>query len=238
MAKTEFLHVGDEAIALNEGQGLFRILEYKNSAVYRVKALDLVHPRLRPQLEKQLIESAAEGFVRPLDDDFRLDVATHLREGILYVVIANGEACGFGVFKDFQHLDATYISGIVKSPRAPSGVVEVITAQHVHNKGVVVVRTQNDRVVEIIQDVCELVVPVHREPSNMEFDVLEAMGLLDKGNVGKNMVAVEHYGGAPMIQGVPRRRSNVEVVSRTTDRLKYYQGDALLLVGYRQKGKI
>ena len=199
-------------------------------------ALDLLHPELKGSLEGQLYRAACSAFRRPPTPEFERDVAAHLRDGHLYVVIQGGRGVGFAVMKDYTEIGATYVSGIVKESVAPSGVIENVVKAHVSGFKTVVVRTQNDRVVEIMKDICHLVVPLHREAGEAEMYILGRMGLGSSSSgepVGTDMVARKHYGGEPMIGDGSRQRSRIFEVSRTTDRLNYPGGDALLLVGYK-----
>ena len=190
-----------------------------------------MNPKQRTILEDQLFSAACVGFKRMPTVDFRADVALHVRDGVLYVILKNETAVGFAVMKDFPEVNGTYISGVVKGEGTPSGIVERIVAQHVKKFGVVAVRTQNDRVVEIMKNVCCEVVPVDREAGVGEMEVLRHMGLVSD-KVRENMIVMGHYGDAPMIGVGERRRSNNELVRKATDRLNYQQGDALLLMGY------
>jgi hypothetical protein len=183
-------------------------------------------------LDEALLRVACAGFRREKTAEFAQDVASHVRDGYLYVVEEEGIIRGFAVMKDFPALAATYISGIVKEPGILSGIIEEIVYQHVQNFGIVAVRTQNDRVVEIMSDICAVVFPTDVEPGQKELDILAAMGLLGL-NVDQNLVAHGHYGGKPMIEG-KRRRSKIKKITDITDRLDYEHGDAQLLVGYRK----
>ncbi len=199
-------------------------------------ALDLIAPNLRQLLEAQLIESACLAFRRQATPEFKIDVANHLRDGKLYIAVNQGAVVGFTVMKDFPAIDGTYISGIVKSPGGPTGIIENVVNDHVRKFKIVAVRTQNDRVVEIMSDICSEVVPLHREASLREMGILGVMGL-ERASTGllvvDDLIAKQHYGGRPMIGSGERRRSSNPLVRQTTDRLKYEEGDALLLVGYR-----
>lgn len=209
------------------------MFEFEGSQVCRVPALDLIESSIRIELEAQLYEAACRGFGRNKTAEFELDVHDHLRQGKLYVVMKQGRAEGFAVMQDFPLIEATYIAGIVKNRAAPRGVIEEIVKRHANDYKIVTVRTQNDRVVEIMRDICELVVPLHRESDEREKVILQEMGLLGI-NVGEDLVAKGHYGGKPMIDGIDRRRSSDVTVREITERINYYSGDALLLVGYRQ----
>lgn len=182
--------------------------------------------------DKELLRVACAGFMRDPTPEFAKDVAEHIRDGHLYIVKENGVIRGFAVMKDFPDINATYISGIVKEPGKLSGIIEEIVKKHVQNFGIVVVRTQNDRVVEIMSDICERVVPTDEIPKQKELDILAAMGLIGL-NVNQNLVAKEHYGGKPMIGGERKRSSNPKI-TEVTDELDYEHGDAQLLVGYRK----
>ena len=212
------------------------MFEYGGAGVYKVPVLDLLHPELRVVLEGQLYEAACDAFCRQPTQAFEQDVKAHLRDGSLYVVIQGGKGVGFAVMKDFSEIRATYISGIIKKRTIASGVIEKIVERHVSGFGIVVVRTQNDRVVEIMRDTCRKVVPLHREAGEPERRILEYMRL-DRSNngeiVGPDMVARKHYGGESMIGDGIRRRSRIFEVKELTDRLAYQEGDALLLVGYK-----
>jgi hypothetical protein len=144
---------------------------------------------------------------------------------------------GFGVMKDFPGLNCTYISGIAKRKEAPSGIIEEIVKTHVaQGFETVVVRTQNDRVVEIMTKICDVVYPIHSKSGDRELGILREMGLGRSSSgldVGYDLIARKHYGGAPMIDSDIRQRSTNSLVRRTTDRLNYHDGDAMLLVGYR-----
>jgi hypothetical protein len=207
------------------------LFEYQNTIVCLVPAIDLLRPRLRDELEKELFESACVGFNRPQTEAFREDVASHLREGTLYVAMNEGVAVGFAVMKDIEKM--TYIAGIVKKPEAPSGIVERIVENHIqtHRCEVVTVRTQNDRVVDIVKHLCSEVVPISREAANCDLSNLQKMGLLSS-KVTSDLVVHGHYGTSPMIGGGERRRSRDPAVVATTNRIDYDHGDALLLVGY------
>lgn len=195
-------------------------------------AIDFIAPRLRFGLEAQLISTAAKGFKRDETPEFCLDVREHLRQGKLYIAVVEGKAEGFAVMQDFRELGATYIAGIVKNGGAPKRIIEEIVSRHVADFQIVTVRTQNDRVVEIMKDVCPGgVIPLQREGGEREREILQQIGLLGT-NVGDDLVARRHYGNGPMIGG-ERRRSDDMAVRGVTARLNYFLGDALLLVGYK-----
>ena len=196
-------------------------------------ALDLVKPELRRDLDEQMFEAACEGFKREATVEFRKDVAVHVRDGTLYVIMGGGRAMGFAVMKDFPEAGGTYISGIVKGGGTPSGIVERIVAEHARKFSVVAVRTQNDRVVEIIKDICDEVVPIDREAGEREFEILRQMELFSD-RVQPNLVIKQHFGGRPMIGDGERRRSRDGRVRQATERLDYQNGDAMLLIGYRK----
>lgn len=196
----------------------------------------MLKPSLRQSLEGQLFESACKGFRREASVEFRKDVASHLRGGTLYVVIFEGRAEGFAVMQDFREIGATYIAGIVKNGKAPSGVIDKIVRRHASLFETVVVRTQNDRVVEIMRGISEEVIPMHRNAEPGELEILKTMGLdksSDGTGVGLNMIARRHYGGSPMIGDGSRPRSKDLSIRNLTDRLDYEKGDALLLIGYK-----
>jgi hypothetical protein len=188
---------------------------------------------LDTELDEQLFAAACAGFGREPTDEFRKDVTEHVRDGVLYVIFGKGAALGFAVMKDYPEISATYISGIVKGPGTTSGIVERIVIEHARNFKTVVVRTQNDRVVEIMKNICDEVVPINREAEEKEIKILEEMGLFSP-NLRADLVVPGHYGGSPMIGNGDRRRSQDIAVKRTTDRLNYEKGDALLLIGYRR----
>jgi hypothetical protein len=232
----EILKITEAELSSLKEQGLDGLYEYRGVKVCQVRALDLMFPEKRKKLEQELFESACAGFNRDQTDKFRRDVARHLREGTLYAAIQDGAAVGFAVMTDTPEVHGTYIAGIAKKPNAPSGIVESMVEYHLSRNGyeVVTVRTQNDRVVEIMTDVCDEVVPITREAGEKEMEILRQMKLLTE-DVDASMVARRHYGGEPLIAGLPRRRSKNPDVVRTTDRINYEEGDALLAVGYRFK---
>lgn len=126
--------------------------------------------------------------------------------------------------------------GAVKSPEAPSAIVEEITRRYLEEKGarVVVTRTQNDRVVEIVANLCHEVVALDRLAQQTELDLLARMDVLpkDKEFDPVTLVIRKSY-GTRLIQSGPRRRSSVVKVVALTDLLDYEEGDAVVLVGYR-----
>ncbi len=178
-----------------------------------------------------MFAAACEGFRRVPTEDFRKDVAEHVRDGVLYVIIKDSKAVGFAVFKDYPELKTTYISGIVKGSGTPSGIVEKIVARHVSNFETAVVRTQNDRVVEIMKGVCREVIPIRREADEKDLDILKQTKLFSP-KMSSDLVVHGHYSGSPMIGEGERRRSQDEEVRKTTDRLDYEKGDALILIGF------
>lgn len=128
------------------------------------------------------------------------------------------------------------MAGAVKSPETPLAIVEEITRRYLEEKGarVVVARTQNDRVVEILANLCREVVALDRSARQTELDLLSRMDVLpkDKEFDPVSLVVRKSY-DTRLIQNGPRRRSSVAKVVALTELLDYEEGDAVLLVGYR-----
>lgn len=198
------------------------------------KDFNVLESRLRNRLDAELYEVACAGFRREKSAGFEEDVGLHVRGGDpLYVAEVNGRVEGFAVFVDYLQLNAVYISGLVKSPNAPPGVIDAIVRYHVARCGRdrVVVRTQNDRVAEIMIGCCAPVVPLDERPGESEVELVRRMGLVTRDFDRGSMVVRGHY-GQPMIGDGSRQRSSYPRVTKATDKLDYEAGDALLLVGY------
>lgn len=186
-------------------------------------------------LESELFRVACEGFHQEPTDEFRIDVANHIRGGQLYVVNHNGRVEGFAMIQRFPKLHTVYLAGLVKTKRAPKEIIGKIVKEFIDREkpDKVVTRTQNDRVVEIMTEVCQTVVPLDRPPTNEELVLIRYMGLYSSALDPSTLIVRDHY-GRPMILSGERKRSTNRRVTAVTEKLNYEAGDALLLVGYRR----
>jgi len=96
------------------------------------------------------------------------------------------------------------------------------------------VRTQNDRVLEILANTCSQVVAMDRISNPEEVDMLLKLDLIDEdSDLDVEYLIHRRYYGSPMIKaGIRRRSANVRIRD-FTDRLKYFDGDAAYGIGYR-----
>lgn len=99
----------------------------------------------------------------------------------------------------------------------------------------VAVRTQNDRVLEILTNTCGSVVALDRISKPEEVDLLLKLGLVkpDSDLDTDYLIHRGYYGSAMISDGIRRRSSNIRV-SSFTERLRYDQGDAAYGIGYRK----
>lgn len=209
---------------------------YQGAEVYRTSDFESLPDETKGVLSTQLTKAAAIGFRRPLTPEYAETVLEHMRGGDLYIVVQQGVALGFANRRFYPELEAVYLVGAVKSPEAPSAIMEEITRRYLEEKGakVVVTRTQNDRVVEIVANLCREVVALDRPAEQAELDLLAIMDVLpkDKEFDPVSLVIRKSY-GTRLIQDGPRRRSSVAKVVALTELLDYEEGDAVMLVGYR-----
>lgn len=209
--------------------------EYQGARVYHTPDFGAVNEAVRAALEPQLFEAAATGFNRPLTPEFEADVAAHLRGGNLYTIEEESGDTGFAVLEDFPQLGALYVAGIVKKPTAPSRIVEEIVRYHLAKTGfsVAAVRTQNDRVLEIMANISSQLVAVDQNAQDREVDLLLKMGLFNpSSDIDYAHLIHRGYYGGPMIGSGTRRRSRNPRITSYTDRLDYFAGDAAYGVGY------
>lgn len=217
--------------------GLSVYMDYPGAQIYRTNNFDQLPEHSRSRLEDELTDAAVAGFARSKSPEFKADVAAHLRGGDLLVIDVQGGAVGFALMQLFAKQETAYIAGVVKSTQAPSGIIESVVSRYVQESGLpkVAVRTQNDRVAEIMTAVCGQVVAMDRDATERECELLTDMELIRPGQqVDCKSLLVKGYYGSPMIGSGIRRRSEQSRVRQLTDRLDYDQGDALLLLGYRR----
>lgn len=218
---------------------LKEVFKYNNSQVYETGDFDSLPEATKLTLEPQLAEAASVGFKRPLTEAFREDVGNHIRGGSLFIIMTAGKAEGFGLFQSFPEFKAVYIAGVVKKPTSPSKIMEDILLGYLisHSVETGVVRTQNDRVVEIMANHFQTIVALDQKAGLGELDLLKKMNLLSPNlPFDRDNLIVKGYYGGPMIEGEERRRSREERIRAHTDKLDYYAGDAALLIGYGVRG--
>ena len=186
-------------------------------------------------MEEGLLQVASSGFNRPLTNDFRDDVATHLRGGILQVALENQKPIAFAMSQYHDSIDTAYIAGVVKVPTAPRGIIQEMVGKFIeeYNPKILVTRTQNDRVMDIMCNFCSTVVPLDRSVTPTEIKLLTNLNLLTPTTNVDLLIARGHY-GSQMIFGCPRRRSYNSKVINFSNQLNYEDGDAALLIGYRK----
>lgn len=215
---------------------LEHLLNYGEAQVGYTPNFDLLSQEEKEVLEPQLISAACVGFRRPETPEFAQDVSDHIRGGDLYIVKQEGVATGFAMMEQFPAEGVIYIAGVVKKPSAPSRIIEKIVEVHMEKTkfNTLTVRTQNDRVLEILANICKTVVALDRDARLDEADLLAKLGLI-KPDSDMDLEHLIHKGyyGSPMIAGENRRRSSNSRVVNLTDRLDYNQGDAALGIGYK-----
>ena len=190
----------------------------------------------RTDLERELLEVALEGFNRPATKSFRDDVASHIRSGFLQVALSDQKPVAFAVSQLYPEKGAAYLAGLVKKPSAPSALVEGMVGQFIDqfDPTILITRTQNDRVMEIMCRFCPRVVPLDRLATPEEVELLTELGLMGEMTNPDLLITRGHY-GSQMILDSQRRRSFNKRVTNFSDRLNYQAGDAALLIGYRKK---
>jgi hypothetical protein len=216
---------------------LEKAFNYQEARVYYTPSFDLLPEREKTILEPQLIRTACEGFQRPETPEFSQDVSSHIRGGDLYVVEQENEATGFAMLETFPTEGVVYIAGVVKKPESPSKIIEKIVRFHLREAGLksLVVRTQNDRVLEILANICRRVIALDGLAKNEEVDLLGRMGLVRPDSIlDEDYLIHRGYYGSPMIAQGERRRSKNPRVTNLTDRLDYQKGDAAYGIGYKQ----
>jgi hypothetical protein len=220
---------------MNRYEGLKPYYQEGNTLVYKTNNFKCLSDKVQQDLGSELVAVAAAGFARPITPEFDIDVRNHLADGHLMVVTEANRSIAFAVRKSYPEFDAVYLAGSVKIPSSCSGIVETVTAKYVQESGLgtVVTRTQNDRVIEMMQSICKLVIPLDRSAYRQDREKLKELGLLTSNVDPETLIVRGHYGG-PMILTNGRRRSEDPEVRRLTDQLDYEAGDAQLLVGYRR----
>jgi hypothetical protein len=224
---------------MSEYEGFTDSFNYHGSSIIEASSDFASLPELtKKQLELPLARVAASAFRRPLSKAFREDVASHIRGGDLLISLGNdGFPEGFSIFQSFPELDAAYLAGVVKKPTAPSRVMEKIVNYYMRTRDIsaITVRTQNDRVAQIISNACGVVFALDGPAHPREVDLLNKMGLVPTNLPFDDMyLIVKGYYGEPMIMGEERRRLPIPRIEEISKRLDYQAGDAMLLVGYRK----
>jgi len=216
-------------------RGWFGKVNLFGTQVFETDNFDALSTRIKESLEPELFRTACEGFCMEPTEGFQIDVARHIRGGHLYVVTTNNCIEGFAMIQRFPDYDSVYLAGLVKTTRAPSGIIERIVQEFLdkNNPTNVITRTQNDRVAEIMVKVCEEVVPLDRMAEEKDIELLQNIGLFTPITDPSTLI-VKNYYGRPMIGSTERKRSVNSRVIAVTDQLDYRAGDALLLVGYRR----
>lgn len=208
--------------------------EYKGADILRTEDFSSLSDTVQQGLFPQLVEAAAAGFCRPVTKEFTDDVANHIQSGDLFVIMMNQRAEGLAIRKFFPGIEAVFLAGATKSTVTPSGVIEELTRRYINEKNarVVATRTQNDRVLDVLINLCDEVVPVHRIAEDRDLNLLGKLDQLSTRLINEPLIIKGCYGG-PMIGTGERRRSSRPEVRSVTDRLDYMAGDALLVLGYR-----
>lgn len=204
-------------------------------SVFQTPDFDSLTLETREKLENELCQVASLGFNRPLNTDFRADIARHIRGGFLQVALENKKPIAFAMSQYHEDIKTAYLAGLVKVPSAPRGVVREMVGEFIkqYHPSVLVTRTQNDRVMDIICHFCPAVVPLDRSVTPIELKLLASLDLLGPNTDLGLLITRGHYGGQ-MILDYPRRRSRDKKVTKFSDQLNYEAGDAALLIGYRQ----
>ncbi len=222
-------------------EGLSACLEYNGVQVYQTGSFDCLPKPTQTFLEPGLIQVAGMGFKRLNDPEFVISTSKHIRDGHLSVALRDDRVVAFASNRILPDIDGVYISGVVKTGDSPSGLVEAMLKDFVGqiDPGRVITRTQNDRVLEIMIGLCDTVVPIHREATPQEIDLVVQVQPLDEDQSPglKPDLMLESGYGAALIRSGHRQRSSNPLVRRATDRLKYDEGDCLILLGYRKKVK-
>lgn len=179
---------------------------------------------------------AAAAFNRPLTPAFSEDVLYHLQSGLVQVFVKNGQPLAFTVIQPHPDINVIYLAALAKSPGGPSGIVQTMVGHFLNRTPVsaIAVRTQNDRVYEMLCRFCFQVVPLDRPPRIPDLEILHHLGLINSNVDPATLIAIGHY-GSPLIQNLPRRRSQDQRITLYSDQLNYQSGDAAVLLGYRQK---
>ncbi len=173
-----------------------------------------------------------------MDSNFSIDVNNHIRCGPLRVAYLNDQPVAFIAFQSFPKLNALYLAGMVKKQSAPSGLVELIVRDFVKttNPSILVTRTQNDRVMEIMTHLCDITVPIDRLANQTDLNLLSRLDLLTP-DTDPNTLIIHGCYGSQMIHNLPRRRVYDKKITVFSDLLDYQSGDASLLIGYRKYEK-
>ncbi len=205
-------------------------------SVRHIDNFDSLPIDIKKQLEPGLGDVAAQAFNRPLDSNFSADVNHHIRSGPLRMAFQNGEPVAFVAAQVFPELNAIYLAGMVKKPTAPSGLVETIVKDFVQtsNPSILITRTQNDRVMEIMNHLCDCTVPLDRPANQSDLNILNQLCLL-KQDIDLNNLIIHGCYGNQMIHNLPQRRINNPKITAFSDSLDYRSGDAVLLIGYRNR---
>lgn len=220
-------------------EGLSACLEYDDVQVYQTISFDCLPEPTRTFLEPGLIQVAGIGFKRLDDPEFAKSTSHHIRDGHLSVAIRDNRVLAFASNRILPDIDGVYISGVVKTGDSPSGLVEAMLKGFVGqiDPERVITRTQNDRVLEIMVGLCDTVIPIHRQATSAEIDLLEQVEPIGERYALTPDFLIERGYGQALIRSQSRRRSSNPLVRRATDRLKYDEGDCLMLLGYRKKVK-
>lgn len=132
------------------------------------------------------------------------------------------------------HPRVVCLAGAVKKPKAPKYLIREVTKKLLEelNPSYVVTRTQNDKVVDMLVNLCDLVVPLDRPPTLDEFGAIMIAGIGEFSDYYK--LIIPKYYGSPMIAG-PRPRSKSRRVREFMDEINYANGDARVLIGRKLK---
>lgn len=170
-----------------------------------------------------------------MDSNFSTDVNNHIRCGPLRVAFLNDQPVAFIAFQSFPEFNTLYLAGMVKKQSAPSGLVEVMVKDFVQttDPSVLVTRTQNDRVMEIMTHLCDITVPIDRLANQTDLNLLTRLNLLTP-TTDPNTLVVRGCYGSQMIVDLPRKRVCDKKITIFSDLLDYQSGDAALLIGYRK----
>lgn len=230
--------LGKEPLGLKMGRGGFGLHEFQigGAEVYRID-------EVTPAVEAACLRIAAAGFGRDeRNPSFAADVATHIRDGDLYVAKEGGLPVAFRILQ--KPLPAVlHLAGAVKVPGAQRHLVREMTEEIIRSNGqtkTLTTRTGNDHVLDEMLHLCEDVVPFSSGVDEVARELLIVAGLYPEGIRPDTLVTPNNYGGQPMVdssRGRPQSR-NEEVAefmrSVMTDQ-EYFNGAAIMLVGRELK---
>lgn len=181
-----------------------------------------------PDLEVATVLTS-KGFVQPITEELRQDVANHLVGDIVLSIMDEGTCIGFATFADLGEL--LYLHGIMLEPGHQGMHVAreaIAVAQAETDAAYLGLQTQNPRMWAVGETICEAWLP-HAHYTLLDEDLMLAAKCLSEKLDKKVGVRFGAYGQP--LYGKKPTHSNEELQSWWDEMCDFDRGDAVVCLG-------